>query len=128
MGLALTPAERRLSVLLALVTVAGSLGHIARDLAPAPPPIEILRPGLDPDPADSSLLHGSVSPPVFPLDVTTADSAALETLPGIGPVTAQRIIDYRLANGPFTQIEEIMDVSGIGPATFEGIKDLIATE
>jgi competence protein ComEA len=73
------------------------------------------------------------SPPVAPpsdgkININTADPATLETLPGIGPVIAQRIVDYRLANGPFTQIEEIMDVSGIGPATFERIKDLIATE
>jgi len=62
------------------------------------------------------------------ININTADSAALEALPGIGPVIAQRIIDYRLANGPFTQIEEIMDVSGIGSVTFEKIKDLITTE
>jgi competence protein ComEA len=68
------------------------------------------------------------SPSTGKININTADSAALEALPGIGPVIAQRIIDYRLANGRFTQIEEIMDVSGIGPATFEGIKDLIATE
>lgn len=81
---------------------------------------------------------GEESPPVPPpsgaspldgkININTADSAALEALPGIGPVIAQRIIDYRLANGPFAQIEEIMDVSGIGPATFEKIEDLIATE
>jgi competence protein ComEA len=68
------------------------------------------------------------SPSDEKININIADSAALEALPGIGPVIAQRIIDYRLANGPFTQIEEIMDVSGIGPATFERIKDLIATE
>jgi competence protein ComEA len=70
----------------------------------------------------------AASPSDGKININTADSAALEALPGIGPVIAQRIIDYRLANGPFTQIEEIMDVSGIGPATFERIKDLIATE
>jgi competence protein ComEA len=70
----------------------------------------------------------AASPSDGKININTADSAALEALPGIGPVTAQRIIDHRLANGPFTQIEEIMDVSGIGPATFEKIKDLIVTE
>jgi competence protein ComEA len=68
------------------------------------------------------------SPSDGKININTADAAALESLPGIGPVIAQRIIDHRLANGPFTQIEEIMDVSGIGPATFEKVKDLIATE
>jgi competence protein ComEA len=68
------------------------------------------------------------SPSDGKININTADAAALESLPGIGPVIAQRIIDHRLANGLFTQIEEIMDVSGIGPATFEKVKDLIATE
>jgi competence protein ComEA len=73
------------------------------------------------------------SPPVAApsdgkININTAGSATLETLPSIGPVIAQRIIDYRLANGPFAQLEEIMDVSGIGPATFERIKDLITTK
>lgn len=62
------------------------------------------------------------------VNINTAGSTELETLPGIGPVTAQRILDHREANGPFAQIEEIMDVTGIGPATFEGMKDLITTE
>jgi competence protein ComEA len=62
------------------------------------------------------------------VNINTASSAELETLPGIGPVTAQRILDHRQANGPFAQIESIMDVKGIGPATFEGMKDLITTQ
>jgi len=41
-------------------------------------------------------------------------------------VTAQKIIDYRATNGPFQSIEAIMDVSGIGPATYARIKDLIS--
>ena len=62
------------------------------------------------------------------VNVNTAEAAELESLPGIGPVSAQRILDYRQAHGPFTQIEDIMDVSGIGPATFEGMRDLITTD
>jgi competence protein ComEA len=58
-----------------------------------------------------------------PINTATADE--LETLPGIGKVTAQRIIEYREANGPFETIEEIQDVSGIGVKTFEGMRDLI---
>jgi len=61
------------------------------------------------------------------VNINTADQAALESLPGIGPVMAQRIIAYRQANGPFGKIEDIQTVSGIGQATFEKIRELITT-
>jgi len=59
------------------------------------------------------------------VNINTAMAAELETLPRIGPTTAQRIIEYREANGLFRTIEDIQNVPGIGPATFDGFKDLI---
>jgi competence protein ComEA len=59
------------------------------------------------------------------IDINTASQAELETLPGIGPTTAQKIIAYRTENGPFQTTEDIINVSGIGPGTYERIKDLI---
>jgi competence protein ComEA len=59
------------------------------------------------------------------IDINTASGPELEELPGIGPTTAQKIIEYREQNGPFLAIEDIINVSGIGPGTFERIKDLI---
>src|SRR5688572_10350486 len=59
------------------------------------------------------------------VDINIASQAELETLPGIGPTTAQKIIEYREQNGPFLAIEDIVNVSGIGPGTYERIKDLI---
>ncbi len=59
------------------------------------------------------------------VNINTATKAELETLPGIGPSTAQNILDHRDANGPFQAIEHIMDVSGIGDGRFEQIQDLI---
>lgn len=59
------------------------------------------------------------------VNINTATLDELDALPGIGPTTAQKIIDYRDENGPFNQIEDIMNVSGIGPTTFENIQDLI---
>ncbi|KKW36355.1 MAG: uptake protein [Candidatus Adlerbacteria bacterium GW2011_GWA2_54_12] len=62
------------------------------------------------------------------VNINTADKAVLMTLTGIGEVKAQAIIDYRNANGPFSKIEDIMNVSGIGTATFNNIKDHITVE
>jgi competence protein ComEA len=59
------------------------------------------------------------------VNINTASIAELDTLPGIGPTTAQKIIDYREQNGPFVSIEDIVNVSGIGPASYERLKDLI---
>jgi competence protein ComEA len=58
--------------------------------------------------------------------LNTADVAALDTLPRIGPALAQRIIDWREANGPFTSVDQLLDVAGIGDAVFSGLSDKVA--
>ena len=75
-----------------------------------------------PTPIPDLVLPGSESDLV---NINTAASFELESLPGIGPTIAQRIVDYREQNGPFLSIEDIVNVSGIGPGIFERIKDLI---
>lgn len=59
------------------------------------------------------------------VNLNSADLAALETLPGVGPVTAQSILDHRDAIGRFTTVEELLDVSGIGDATLSRIRDSV---
>ena len=59
------------------------------------------------------------------VNINTADADELDTLPGVGPVTAEAIIEDREANGPFTSIEDIMRVSGIGEAKFADMQDYI---
>lgn len=59
------------------------------------------------------------------ININTADSIALQQLNGVGPATAQKIIDYRTSNGSFKSIEDIKNVSGIGDKTFEKLKDYI---
>lgn len=59
------------------------------------------------------------------VNINTATAADLDALPGIGPSTAQKIIDYRDANGPFATIEAIMEVPGIGESKFAEIESLI---
>jgi competence protein ComEA len=59
------------------------------------------------------------------VNINTAGLEELDALPGIGPSTAQKILDYRDESGRFNTIEELMNVSGIGEAKFNSVKDLI---
>lgn len=81
----------------------------------------------------SSLTVNSVIEPVssekefrFPLNINTASAEALEELPGIGPALAERIIVYREAHGPFSAIDSLLNVRGIGPGKLKMIKNKIA--
>lgn len=59
------------------------------------------------------------------IDINTATAAQLETLPGIGNVIAQRIVDYRNAHGPFKSVSELTKVEGIGKKRLAAIWDLV---
>jgi competence protein ComEA len=59
------------------------------------------------------------------IDINTADLAQLESLPGIGRVTALNIIDYRSKNGPFTEHDELIEVKGIGEKKLEMLKQYV---
>ena len=86
------------------------------DAAPEPPETE-----TEPEPETAPAITG-------PLNITTATAEQLDTLPGIGPVLAQRIVDYRTANGGFRAVEELLNVSGIGNAKLMEILDEITVE
>lgn len=59
------------------------------------------------------------------VDLNTADVAALDTLPRIGPAMAQRIIEWREANGPISSVDDLLAVSGIGAKTVEALRPLV---
>lgn len=59
------------------------------------------------------------------VNINTASATELETLSGVGEVIAAAIVDYRTQNGPFTSVDQLEDVSGIGPATMEEIRDSV---
>ena len=79
-------------------------------------------PTLEETSAQGGTFSGSVGGKV---NINRATQAELETLPGIGPTLAQRIISYREEQGPFRCPEDLKKVSGIGDKTFEGLKDQI---
>ncbi len=60
-----------------------------------------------------------------PVSLNTGSEAQLETLPGVGPSTAQKILDYRQEHGGFSSVEEITAVKGIGPKKFEKMKPFL---
>lgn len=73
-------------------------------------------------------VSNGVSPPgnhASLINLNTADAATLERLPKVGPQLAQRIIDWRSANGGFTRVEQMLDVSGIGEKTFAELQSLV---
>ncbi len=59
------------------------------------------------------------------VNINTADVTTLDTLPRIGPAIAQRIVDWRAANGAFTSVDDLLSVSGIGDAILAGLRDLV---
>jgi competence protein ComEA len=63
--------------------------------------------------------------PGAPVNLNAASLAQLQTLPGVGPSTAQRILDYRQKNGAFKKIEELMNVKGMGEKSFLKLKPLV---
>jgi competence protein ComEA len=62
------------------------------------------------------------------VDLNTATAEQLDALPGVGPATAAKIVADRAANGPFRTVDDLMRVSGIGPAKFDALKDLVRAQ
>jgi competence protein ComEA len=69
---------------------------------------------------------GSTAAPTGPVHLSTATLEQLDALPGIGPVTAQKILDYRQENGGFASVDELDAVPGIGPARMEQLREVLA--
>lgn len=85
-------------------------------------------PGVQPQTgAPGSPTGGAAAGPSMPVNINTADAALLDTLPGIGPTTAAKIVAEREANGPFASVDDLGRVSGIGAKKLEDLKGLVVT-
>jgi competence protein ComEA len=72
-----------------------------------------------------SAAGSAAGPAVGPISLNSATAEQLETLPGVGPVLAQHIIDHRMQNGGFRSIDELRDVNGIGDRRFDDLRNLV---
>jgi competence protein ComEA len=98
--------------------------------APLVDGIQILVPSRAPAPVGAS--SGGSAPgsagagtPALHVSLSSATVEDLDQLPGIGPVTAQKIVDYRTAHGPFASVDDLDAVPGIGPTRIEQLRDLV---
>jgi competence protein ComEA len=78
-------------------------------------------PGGAPVGTPGAVSSGGASP-AAPIDLNAATAAQLESLPGVGPVLAQRIVDWRTEHGRFTSVDELQEVTGVGQKKFESLK------
>jgi competence protein ComEA len=76
-------------------------------------------------PSSPELPSPSSSTPQAKVSLASATLEQLDTLPGVGPVTAQKIVDYRTEHGPFASVDDLDEVPGIGPATIEDLRDYV---
>lgn len=84
---------------------------------------EQIRIGIDPAPQTAPSAAPGASG--APIDINTASMDALQEIPGVGPVLAQRIVTYREQNGGFSTVEQLLEVSGIGEATFAQMEPMV---
>jgi len=125
-GLYRLPAGSRIEN--AIVAAGGATGKAQLEAVNLAAPVadgeQVLVPGPGAAAAAAGTPGGAPSPSA-PLDLNTATAEQLDALPGIGPVTAQKIIGYRAAHGPFHAVDELQGVPGIGPAKMAELKGLV---
>jgi competence protein ComEA len=97
--------------------------------APLVDGVQVVVPARSPDgtaPSAAGTSGGGVAGPGGPLlSLSSATVEQLDELPGVGPITAQKIVDYRTEHGPFASVDDLDAVPGIGPTRIEQLRDLV---
>lgn len=94
--------------------------------APLVDGVQVLVPAQGvPDAPPAASPSGGVVPPTGPISLSSATIEELDELPGVGPITAQKIVDYRAEHGPFASVDDLDAVPGIGPTRIEQLRDLV---
>jgi len=104
--------------------------QIAVGVPPAPdaagqPPSGGSAPGAGAAGAGSGTAGSAGAGPAAKVDLNTASEAQLDTLPGVGPVTAQHIVEWRSRNGRFARVDQLREIDGIGERRFQQLRDLV---
>jgi competence protein ComEA len=94
--------------------------------APVADGVQVVVPRRGPPGGGPSSAGAAATPePSGPVSLSTATAEQLDELPGVGPVTAQKIVDYRDEHGGFSSVDELDAVPGIGPKRLEDLRDLV---
>ena len=94
--------------------------------APVADGSQVVVPRRAPPAASGSDQGGDAAAPAGPIHLNTATVEQLDELPGVGPVTAQKIVDYREQHGAFSSVDDLDAIPGIGPARLEQLRELVA--
>jgi competence protein ComEA len=93
--------------------------------APLVDGVQVLVPSRAPSGAGATPTPPAASDPAGPISLSSATVEELDTLPGVGPVTARKIVDYRAEHGPFASVDDLDAVPGIGPTRIEQLRGLV---
>jgi competence protein ComEA len=89
-------------------------------------PVAAAQQAKSPAPATKAARASKAAPaPTTPININTATQSQLESLPGVGPKAAERILEYRKQNGHFKKVEDLMNVKGFGEKTFLKLKPML---
>jgi competence protein ComEA len=113
----------------AVARAGGATPRAALDLVNLAAPLadgeQVVVPASGPAAAATGAAGGAAGSPAAPVDLNSATAEELDALPGIGPVTAQKIVDYRQAHGPFRSVDDLDAIPGIGPSRIENLRGLV---